>query len=88
MANGSKYDKRTTILNRSFEWVDGIGISLTADPRHVKVMLEQLQCINASPLKVPMDKRGRSENEHDKQIKLLTRQKEKTLNKKVAPDPG
>ena len=40
--------KEASVLNRDIHLVDGQGITLTADGRHVKVMIEKLQCKHLS----------------------------------------
>ena len=44
IVEGDEFEKRTAKLNRILEWHDGVGIRPTADPRHVKVLLDTLDC--------------------------------------------
>ena len=64
--------KRTSVLSRELEWIDGKGLTLCADPRHVKVMVEKLKCGHNNSLKVPMEK-VKVEDEKDKAKDILAR---------------
>ena len=88
LGNGNQFDKKTTILNRILEWDDDVGISLSADPRHVQVMLDLLDCKDDKPLRVPIEKSVKTESDRDKQIDVLRRKMENTINQKVKVDPS
>ena len=46
-------DKEKNVLNRLIRWHQGIGRTLEAGPRYVRVMIEGMRCERKSPLKAP-----------------------------------
>ena len=50
------------MLNRLTRWHPGKGIALEADPRHAKVMVEEMQCGSKTSLKIPATKSAREES--------------------------
>lgn len=73
--------KEASVLNRDIHWVDAQGITVTADGRHVKVMVEKLQCKHMSKLKVPMAK-SKHETDETNEKELTKRKAEGSLGKK------
>lgn len=59
-------ETKASVLNRDIELVDGVGLTVTADPRHVQVMVETMGCSTLKPLLVPME-RGKHESDDDKE---------------------
>lgn len=56
-----KPDKEKVVLNRLIRWCPGIGLSLEADPRHVRVMVKEMGCESTLPLKVPAARAAKEE---------------------------
>ena len=74
--------KKATILNRIIHWHDGIGISLEGDPRHVQIMIEEMNCFNKKPLKIPAAKSATTDTDEIKEKDLQTRRAKGVLGNK------
>lgn len=78
-------EKTAHVLNRIVTWIDGQGITSVADERHVKVMVEKLDCGKNSKLKVPMEK-VKAEDDATKERELQKKKADGKLCKETVED--